>query len=446
MKRNIKTIIAVGVLLVVLIGAYFGVTKLKKKTAPPAQTALPEVHYIITEKIEDILYIQYNAGEVNYTIYNEETPTIEGYKSHIIDTSILKSALSSAVGSTFDREMGVKEDLSKFGLDTEDKFILFKTKDGKEYKLIIGNPTYIGNEHYARMVDSNEVYTISSAVSNLLLCHPENYRSYTVCNVEGEIKEFSVGQNGRKVLEVLMDAEYARANGFTQSNYIIKYPYSDVEANQDVIGVLLESVSSVVATEIVEEDPKNLSKYGLDKPNSFTCYDGKTTSTVKMGSYTPDGLVYVMKDDIPVVFTAYCSFYESIRNLNADEFLARYIHLFNIKKVKNVLIENADESHTMSITPKSGDTYEYRIDGNIKVEENFTKAYEVVIKPIASRLASGESITGEEKCKITFTMTDGSVKTFVYHAYDDSHYIVKASNGLVCIVKKESIDEIFSTL
>jgi hypothetical protein len=38
-------------------------------------------------------------------------------------------------------------------------------------------------------------------------------------------------------------------------------------------------------------------------------------TTIKIGSYSEDGLVYVMQENVPVVYTAECSFYEKIKNI-----------------------------------------------------------------------------------------------------------------------------------
>lgn len=447
MKRNIRTIIIVAVLLAVLVAAYFFVSNLKKDSnGENAQTAQEQFEYLISEKPDEISYIQYNAGEVNFTVYSGDTPKIEGYTSHIIDSSKLDTALMSTAGMQFSKNMGKQTDLSKYGLDSEEKFILFKLKNGEERKIIIGNPTHLDGEYYARKAGDSVVYTLSSQSCALLMCNPEIFRDTTVCIIDNySVSDFSVKKAGNSVLEVYRDDDYAKENGFIQSNYIIKYPYNNVEANNDTIDAFFGNLASVYATEIVEEDPADLSKYGLDKPNVITVKDEKGTSTVKMGKYAEDGTAYVMKDDIPVVFKAVCPFYETVKNIVPDEYIARYIHIFKLTDVESVVVENSEKSHTMKITEKSENSFEYRIDDKIKNEDNFRTVYETVITPIANKIIT-EEITGEEVCKITFTFKNKSVKTFTYCKYDDKNYIVKADNGLNCLVKKESVDNIFKVL
>ena len=447
MKRNIRTIIIVVILLALLIGAYFFVQNLKTDNKEEIQkTPAEKIDYLITEKLDEISYIQYKTGVADYILHNKKTPTIEGYSSHIVDNGKLESMIMSTVSTSFSNDMGKQEDLAKYGLDNEEKFVLFKLKNGDERKIIIGNPTHLNGEYYARKAGDNTVYTLSSQASELLMCNPDLLRDTTVCIVDNySISKFAVEHSGVKVLEVEKDDNYAKENDFMQSNYIIRFPYNNVEANNDVINVLFEKISSVYATEIVEEDPKDLSVYGLDKPNVFTVKDKERTSVVKMGNYSDDGAVYVMRDDIPVVFKAVCSFAEPVKNIVPDEYIARYVHIFKINDIETVVAEKASETYTLKIIEKSKDSFEYKINDKIKVEDNFRTAYEAVISPIANKITD-ENITGEEACKITFSFKNKSVKSFVYYEYDNKNYIVKADNGLTCLVKKESVDNIFDVL
>ena len=446
MKRNIRTTIIVAVLLAVLVGAYIFLQGMKKEDGETPQQVAEKIEYIIEEPPSDVASVQFNTGELNYTIHNGETPTVDGYTSHIIDSSKLDSVLMNVVNMSCSQNMGEQSDLSKYGLDKEDKFVLIKFKNGEEHKIIVGNPTYVDGEYYVRKSGEKVVYTLPSQFANLILCHPKNFRDTKICVVDNySITEFAVEQLGEKVLEINRDDEYAKKNGFIQSNYIIKHPYENVEANNDTLNAIFENLTSVYATEIVEEDPQDLAQYGLHQPYAITVKDNNGKFTVKMGTYAEDGTVYVMRDDIPVVFKASCPFYEPVKTLIPDEYIARYIHIFKITEVEGVTVEGSGKSHNMKITKKSSDSYEYKIDDKIKAEDNFRSIYNTVISPIANQIVN-EEITGEEVCKITFTLKDKTEKTFVYHKYDDRNYITKANNGLTCLVKKESVDDIFKAL
>lgn len=452
MKRNIKMLIAALVVLVLLVGAYFLVPKLIAENEDDVSEAGDFLEsdtnsdYILNEKTDDTASITFSTGEITYTIINGEQPTIEGYTSHIINDSSLAVALLDSTSIRSVRKLGVQMELSKYGLDKEDKYVSVKLKNGQEKKVIIGNPTNIDGEYYAMISGENEVCVISESTASTLLTHPSKYRKLGVVEiVNNTVSEFAVEKNGEKVLE----AKYvstSEVSGQQIHEFKLLYPYPGVKANMDSINMFCEALSSVTATEIVEENPANLAKYGLDKPYVLKVKDDNATSTIKMGQYAEDGDVYVMKGDVPVVYKAPCPFYENVKNLSADEFVDNFIHLFNVSDVSKTTVKNSKKTHNISISKKSEDEYDYKIDGKIKVKENFTPVYTSIIGITSSSFMPGKEPGGEEYCMIKFDFNDKSSKTFNYYVYDDRYCIVKADNGLTCIVTKESIDAIFKAI
>ncbi len=452
MKRNLKMLIAAVVVLTLLVAAYFLVPKLlaeKEDTTPitsdESGQQTSDSDYIINEKTDDVESVTFSTGEIIYTVKNGETPTIEGYTSHVIDNNSLLMALFNGTSVISSRTLEENGDLSKYGLDKEDKYVSVKLKNGQEKKVIIGNPTNISGEYYARSAESNTVYVISETTATELLTHPQEFRNLDVVEiVNNTVSEFTVEKSGEKVLDVKYIST-SEAGGQQIHVYELLYPYTGVKANMDSVNMFCQALGSVTATEIVEENPVNLSKYGLDKPYVLTVKDEKATSTIKMGSYAEDGDVYVMKGDVPVVYKAPCSFYETVKNLNADEFVDRFIHLFNVSDVSGITVRKAQENHSILINKKSEDTYDYKIDGKIKVKDNFTPIYTSIIGVTASSFMPGTEPGGEEYCTIKFDFNDKTSKSFTYFAYDDRYSIVKADNGLACLVTTESIDDIFKS-
>lgn len=452
MKRNIKMLIAAIAVLVLLVGAYFLVPKLIAEDEDNVSDAGELVasdsgaDYIMNEKTEDTEAVTFSTGEITYTIINGEPPTIEGYTSHVINDSSLAVALLDGTSIRSSRNLGKQAELSKYGLDKEDKYVSVKLKSGQEKKVVIGNPTNIDGEYYAMISGEDEVYVISESTASTLLTHPSEYRKLGVVEIANNtVSEFAVEKNGEKVLE----AKYvstSEVSGQQIHEFKLLHPYNGVKANMDSINMFCEALSSVTATEIVEENPANLSKYGLDKPYVLKVKDDNATSTIKMGQYAEDGEVYVMKGDVPVVYKAPCSFYENVKNLSADEFVDNFIHLFNISDVSEITVKNSKKTHNISISKKSEDEYDYKIDGKIKVKENFTPVYTSIIGITSSSFMPGKEPGGEEYCMIKFDFNNKSSKTFIYYEYDERYCAVKADNGLTCLVTKESIDAIFKAM
>lgn len=450
MKRNIKALIAAVVILALIAGLYIFAVKWQpeeeKKTEENSLSDFPEIEYLVEVDTADIEYVKFNNGAESYTIRNGETASIEGYFSNVIDTSSLMSALYDCASVAIGHKIENPKELSAYGLDKEDKYVIIKTKDGAEHKIIIGNSANFDGEFYAMNKATGEVATIKSYEVDSLCKSPSEYRSLQMCSIDPQsVKNFTIEKSGAKVLSVKYDEDYVPKNEYLSVSYLIEYPYKGVTASLDKLQELFESLSSPVAKSIVEENPKNLSSYGLDKPYSLTVTDANGTVSMKMGDYDEEGNVYMMYNNVPVVYAAQSSFYETVKETKPDEYVERFINLFTITQVSEIIIKGDTESHSLEVDEKEDGNSVYKIDGKHVTEDSFKKIYQQIIGITAAKFTK-DTPKGEEKCSITFKLKDKSSKTFNYYVYDERNCIVKADNGMVCLALTESIDAIFNSL
>ena len=452
MKRNIKIIIAASLVLILLIGGYFFLSKWEPDTEKGGEDS-PEISYTDAENIidvdaENIAFVKVNTGESSYTVRNGNPATIEGYSSHIMDDSKLSGVIYGVSSVTAGR---ILEDytgtLSDYGLEDTKKSVLVSMKDGTQYKLLIGNSTNFDGEHYAMLEGENRIITLSSYDVENLIKEPSEMRSKNICKLESDnIMSFTIKKNGKKEVSVKYDKNYVPSNEYQSVSYLVTYPYSNVTASLDKLQALFENITSLSAQSIVEENPKNLSRYGLDKPYELeiTDFDGKKT-TVRTGDYGENGSVYLMYNDVPVVYLAECPFYEAVKTSVAAEYVERFIHLFNIQSLEKVVITANGEEHVMSVTEKSKDEYSYKIDEKNVSEDKFKKIYQLVIGVTAADFTSGTA-RGEEEYSFTFCFNDGTKKTFTYYNYNERYSIVKADNNLTCLTLTKNLENILNEL
>lgn len=449
MKRNIKMLIAVLVVLALFAGGYFLLLKWEpeseKEETPDIQSESTE--YLIDEETENIDYVQFNNGKETYIVRNGETPAIEGYSSHVIDTSKLSSAIYDSSSIAVSHKISGKADnLSEYGLDKAEKSVLIALKDGTSHRLLIGNSANFEGEYYAMLEGGDYVCTISSYEVDSLMVSPSEYRSLDICTLDSNsITAVSIEKNGKKEVSVKYDEEFEATNEYQTVSFKVTYPYSGVTASLDKLQSLFDNISSLSADSIAEENPSNLAKYGLDKPYTLHITDQSGETTVKMGSYGDGGSVYVMCNDVPVVYLAACPFYETVKQSKASDYVERFINLFNIETVQSIKLNGESESHTLEITKKSEDNYVYKKNGKLISEDNFKDIYQLIIGVTAAEFTS-ENPKGEEKCSITFNFTDKTSKTFTYYVYDERYSIVKADNGMICLALTKNLDNIFSKL
>ena len=448
MKRSIKSLVIAVIAMAFFIGAYYLMINWQPEDKTNGEQGLTsaETIYIVDEDTDNIDYVEFNNGAENYTIKNGESPSIDGFFSHIIDSAKLKSALSSCASVYAGKKLENVQNFADYGLEKADKYVLIKTKDGKEHKIILGNNTNFENEYYVKTKDSNTVYTISSYTFDSLMKSPEEYRNLDICVLDNTSMEaLSIDKQGKSELSIVLDKDFTPLNEYQTTSYIMTYPYKNVTASQDKLNELLENISSLTASSVAEENPTNLYKYGLDKPYVINYTDAKGKNTIKMGNYAENGNVYIMYNNLPVVYLADCPFYETVKQADADEFVERFVSLFNIMDIESVKLSADGKEHTMSIKKKGEDKYEYSINGKIKTEDNFKKIYQQIIGVTSVEFTS-EVPSGSEKCKVTFSFLNGTNKTFIYYQYNDRYSIVKADNGMVCLVLTKNIDKIFESL
>ncbi len=452
MKRNIKLIIASLVLLAFLGGGYFFVSKWNPEKENTEENSLVSqdgnVEYIFDADSEKIDFVKFNTGSITYTVKNGEEPSIEGYSSHIIDDYQLSSMIYSVTSVSISRRLeNFSGNLSDYGIDEAGKSVTVRMKDGTQHTLLLGNSTNFEDEYYAMLKGGDSVFTVSSYSVDTLMKNPDELRSKDICTLDGKnISSFTVKKNGKHELSVKYDENYTPANEYQSVSYLITYPYKNVTASLDRLQELFENVSSLTADSIVEENPKNLASYGLDKPFEveFTDFEGNRT-TVIMGNYGENGNVYLMCNNVPVVYLAQCPFYETVKGLDAKNYVDRFINLFNIDTMKEIKIEADGEEYLLSIEKKSEDSYTYKLGEKVLAESNFKKLYQLIIGVVAVDFTE-ENATGKEKCSIKFTFNNGSSKKFTYYVYNDRYCIVKADNNLTCLTLTKNLDNILSEL
>lgn len=452
MKHNIKLIIALLLVLALLGGGYFFVSKWNPEKEDTEENSSVSqdgnIEYVFGADSENIDFVKFNTGSIVYTVKNGEEPSIEGYSSQIIDKYQISSLIYNVTSVSISRRIeNFSGNFSDYGIDEAGKSVTVRMKDGEQYTLLLGNNTNFEDEYYAMLKGEDTVFTVSSYSVDNLMKNPDELRSKAICTLDGQnISAFTVKKNGKHELSVKYDENYTPANEYQTVSYLITYPYKNVTASLDRLQELFESVSSLTADSIVEENPKNLASYGLDKPYEveFTDFDGNKT-TVRMGNYGENGNVYLMCNNIPVVYLAQCPFYEVVKGVNAKNYVDRFINLFNIDTVKEIKIEADGEEHILSIEKKSEDSYTYKVGEKILAESNFKKLYQLIIGIVAADFTE-EKAAGKEKCTITFFFNDGGSKNFTYYVYNDRYCIVNADNNLTCLTLTKNLDNILNEL
>ncbi len=171
------------------------------------------------------------------------------------------------------------EHLSKYGLTHPAyELELQVTDDGGLKKLIIGKAT--GSAYYARDVSRDPIFTIDSSAVHKLNTSEWDLR-------EKRLADFYSYQIDYIELH-LPDTTYICEKD-TANNWQIVEPVRGKAKNWKVSS-LASNVSGLKMQKMVDEKPKSLKKYGLDKPlYHFICKkEGKEVANIKIGKQKGD--------------------------------------------------------------------------------------------------------------------------------------------------------------
>jgi hypothetical protein len=280
-------------LLAVLIGlvAYIYFVDSKKPAAGAPETKA-KAFTVDADQIEEIQMKPASGDASRVQKANGTWEMVEPEKTAADQGQVSNAATSLA---TLEINRVVDEnpsDLSQYGLNPPKAEIAFRVKGQKEPRqLLIGEKTTTGGDLYAKTPDQKRVFLISGYLENTFERTPFDLRDKTVLKFD---------QSKADGVEIVHGGTTALAK--TGTEWALTQPY---KARADFAGAeaILTSLSSLQMQKIVENEAKDLAKYGLDKPDAtITVNSGSTRASLALGKKDGDS-VYARDLSRPIVFT-----------------------------------------------------------------------------------------------------------------------------------------------
>jgi hypothetical protein len=210
------------------------------------------------------------------------------------DTSELTTIASSI--ATFEINRVVDEnatDLKQYGLEPARLDVAFRSKGQKDLRhLQIGEKTPTGTDLYARFPDQKRVFLVSSFLD-------ATFNKNTFALRDRRILVFDRNMvDGLDLTNGSMKTVLAKVG----SEWRLVSPLS-VRADFAAVEGALERLSSTQMQGIVDQEGKDLAKYGLTKPTgTITVKTGSSSATLTLGS-TENALLFAKDSSRPLVFT-----------------------------------------------------------------------------------------------------------------------------------------------
>jgi hypothetical protein len=428
MSRRGWTLLVVGVALVVLIGAYFFLSRPKPApAAPAAQHELSKgdkdklVRVTLSDRPEGTLTLEKKAGK-----WNTVPPVAFPLESTAIDDLLFSFSALNA-DRTIDAHPA---DLGQFGLAPPRAVAVGTWQDGTSHTLLLGDKTPSGGTFYIQVKGDPAVYTVQTFSGQHFHWTVKDLRSRTLSpaiNYDEVTYVKIVEQNGT-VIEVKRKTD-AEAKSFQLGfgQFFVTRPYATVRGldaqKQDPV---IKGAQSVSISDFADEPLQGLEAYGLSRPRAEVIVrDKSNTIDYIFGSEKGTQTYFALRGQ-PGVYLVDTSSLDFLKTKPFDV-IDKFIFIPNIDDVDRIDITASGKTHTLVITRttkkaqnppaaagKTGEpdevTSAYTADGKKVEEDSFKKFYQGLIgMQIDGEMA--KRVPDAPEVSVRFSLNKGEVKT-----------------------------------
>jgi hypothetical protein len=218
--------------------------------------------------------------------------------------------------------------LEQFGLANPLITVAFKAEGGAAGTLKLGNKNATQGEIYALKNDEKRVFLVSSFQETSFNRKPFDLRDKKILKFDRDKADSLILAKGATAIEM------ARAG----SEWKVVRPVPS-RSDYSAIEGFLTRLSSSNMSKLLEENPTDLAKYGLDKPSMTVTIGAGSAKTVLEVGLTESGDTYAKDASRPMVFTVDTTL-QSDLNKDFDEYRKKELfefRPFSLAKLRAVL-------------------------------------------------------------------------------------------------------------
>lgn len=433
MKQFKPVIICAAVLLVISI-AVFAATKLIKE---PAEEVTP----VVPDDTESIMVCDVPYADVaSVSVASEDG---ESFSVSFENGGVMQDNLSGLLYDGFRLEdlrsyasrLAAKEELAKdsgtdadFGLDTPRREITLLTKKGEEICLLLGDSLPVGDGAYLRRRDSENVYIIGRYAEEIFLRKKTDYRDAELFEkIESSEKILAAEYTpyGKKTIRIKKrsqeDSDASLARYKVRIDYMMTSPVT-IGANPDTYdSEFLSKIVAISGMAVCEDNPKDLSVYGLDKPAklTFETKDGKVSLLI--GKNANVGGTYVMQEGVPsVILTENPVGLENLSHINLAYKLLWFFAADEVKSFEYKLA--GGETHKLEMTV-ADNKIEGKYDGDEASDKNAKNLYLRTIRlNLAGEVEAGAKFASAPAITVRATLRNGETSTLALHEMNERQF------------------------
>ena len=408
---------------------------------------------LIAEAVDDIAEVSYKPRDGAPYIIRYDPDEDE----YILDAegvvfpgkqSDMRSMFSYSIRLTY--LTNVTEDatdfqLATFGLDDPVMIWQVVKKDGDSVELMVGAKQAVGSGCYVRRAGSREVFLLSGTQSGYLTRSMEDfydlaffpYPASTEDNQTWYAIDYCLMEKGGATIEIRKRTEEDFEDApLGASTYYMTQPV-ECEVNEyNLQRNVLEPITGIWPSRVVEAFPDDLSPYGLDDPArlTLTCEE-EWGGTLLVGAYDAEqGGYYVMIEGYDAVLLDSAGDY-SFFDIEYDYLRASLVWLYNIKTIDSITFKLEGETRILEYEhDDEEETLRAWLDGVEITESNGRRLYVGALSVTQGGKTEAGIPPGEPDYSITLHFRDGGSDTMELYQISEVQYLIVhdgVSEGLV---------------
>ena len=268
------------------------------------------------------------------------------------DATTVKNLVSAIADCEVKRELkDASSDLSLYGLDKPFVTITAKVGDKDLPAFMVGKNTPVGFSTYVQRADDKKIQLTGSAFRSGVDKKVKDLRDKAIIDfTDGDIQRLEVSGDGRQLQLTQKDDKWS-----------IELP-SAYAADGAAVRSFLSTLRSMRATDFPDDQPSDVSAYGLDTPRlKITLHLGKDNAekTILVGKENDKKEIYVQRGGQPTVYTVSDWVFRDL-NKNAGDFRDKTVLAFDREKVTAVELKRKDGSRTKLVR---GANKQWQVEG-----------------------------------------------------------------------------------
>lgn len=461
MMKKGRSIIILLVVFAALIGGYIYLTKHPKKTTTSSESSNSiSILSADSKKISQVSLSSKN-GVINLEKKGDnwqlkDSPSIKLVQSSV--TTIVTDFTALTAEKVIDPN---PTKLDNYGLATPSVTGTATLEDGSKKVIFLGDRAPSGADFYLMVKDDPKVYLVAGSIGNNLTTTAADLRDKTLTTVDtSNLNYFKVVNDKGRTVEVKTNTNQTDdQKQLNLGTYILTQPYSrQFGIDGTKFTTFVQGLPAFEIADIVEDNAKDLSKYGLDKPKyDVTMTDtNKNTLHVQVGNNKDSDYTYFKLSDSNTVYTMSSS---NIDGLNVDplKIISSFVYIVNIDDVDKIVVDSPGKENVMTLSrttkkaTKSGEedttTTTYNVDGKNVEEEKFKNFYQELIG-LTVDAETDKQVPEKPEITTTFTFNKGTTKTekIEYCPYDDNFYGAYVDGKCEFLIAKDKVQKMITDL